>query len=133
MKSTFLKVMGILCIVFGGISLVISGLAFVTFAAITAATGIDLTSVGLFSLLSAVIELTAGIIGVVFCTKPDKVVVPRIFAVLMMVMSVVSYVITLGLAKQVADAGAQMSSSPLSLVLGLVVPVLYLISTFKFK
>lgn len=75
--STFLKVTGILMIVFGAIALVVSIIAILGIAALAAFNDgtYDMTMLyvgGVFALISAVAEFVAGIIGVINAKLPHK-------------------------------------------------------------
>lgn len=75
--STFLKVTGILMIVFGAIALIVSIIAILGIAALAAFNDgtYDMTMLyvgGVFALISAVAEFVAGIIGVINAKLPHK-------------------------------------------------------------
>lgn len=75
--STFLKVTGILMIVFGAIALIVSIIAILGIAALAAFNDgtYDMTMLyvgGVFALISAVAEFVAGIIGVISAKLPHK-------------------------------------------------------------
>lgn len=142
MKSTFLKVMGILCIVFGGIGIVVSLIEFASYSAIAANVGVDLSSAAIIDVVTAVITIVAGIVGVVNCTKPEKAIVCRIMGILMILCKIGGFVVVFSMLPKLNEmltslGGQEMSFSqlvnPLSIVFALVVPVLYLISTFRYK
>ena len=142
MKSTFLKVMGILCIVFGGIGIVVSLAEFATYNALAAQVGVNLSTAAVIDVVTAVVTIVAGIIGVVNCTKPQNAIVCRIMGILMILAKIAGFVVVFSmlpkLNEMLTSLGAQEMSfgqlvNPLSIVFALVVPVLYLISTFKYK
>lgn len=72
--SKFLKVTGILMIVFGALALILSIVAAIGLAALAA---LDLntwqyTLAVILMLVGSIFELIAGIVGVKNCTKPEK-------------------------------------------------------------
>lgn len=132
--AKFLKVTGILMIVFGSIAIVSSIIALLGIGALNAisdAVGAtsyvakDLTMLyiaGFISLISSVIELVAGIMGVINAEKPEKAKTCMIWGIIVAVMCVVGCIFT--------TIGG--SAFPFfSLVTGLVVPVLYIIGAYK--
>ena len=118
----FLKVTGILMIIGGGISIIMGIIAALSVAALAYIAGGDSSALLYASvvlmLISAVAELVAGIIGVVNCKKPEKAGVCIAWGIIVAVLSV---------------AGTTLNSvgggtfSVFSLILGLVLPVLYII------
>ncbi len=142
MKSTFLKVMGILCIVFGGIGIVVSLAEFATYNALAAQVGVNLSAAAVIDVVTAVVTIVAGIVGVVNCTKPQNAIVCRIMGILMILAKIAGFVVVFSMLPKLNEmltslGGQEMSFAqlvnPLSIVFALVVPVLYLISTFKYK
>lgn len=133
MKSTFLKVMGIIMIVGGIIGIIISvvGLLGVGALAILAATsGVEMSSglliVGcILAIVGSIVELIAGINGVKNCDKPQFMQKCILWGLVVVGISIVSNILTL--------IGYAESFSVLSLFSGLVVPVLYLVAAFQFK
>ncbi len=131
--AKMLKVVGILMIIFGAISLVVSLLATVISGAATGVT----SSVGvsvitgemwasiIIALIGSVIEFVAGIIGVVNCQKHEKAGVCIIWGIMTVVMSLISNIATAILYSENFKA--------YSLILGLVLPVLYLIGAYQNK
>lgn len=127
MGSKFLKVTGILMIIFGSIALITSIVAMLGLGVIEAlgvSTGLLWVS-GIISLVGAVAEFVAGIIGVVNWNKPEKANTCIGWGVAVAAMCVISNVFTL--------IGYAENFSVISLVCGLVIPVLYLIGAFKNK
>ena len=119
----FLKVTGILMIIGGGISIIMGIIAALGVAALayisdgTVSSALLYASVGLM-LISAVAELVAGIIGVVNCKKPEKAGVCIAWGIIVAVLSV---------AGTILNSVGGGSFSAFSLILGLVLPVLYII------
>lgn len=157
-KSVMLKVMGILCIVFGGISLItailakglimgiIEGLNELGGTEVEASVTKLMSSFSLVSTLgivSAIIMLAAGILGVVFASKPDKAMIVIILGVLMIILEIVPIFIQSGMASTIkeimgdADGAGAMAKAVgpnfLFVIIGLVIPVLYLIGGIKLK
>lgn len=127
MGSKFLKVTGILMIIFGSIGLVFSLIAIAgigVLAALGASTGM-LWASGIIALVGSVAEFVAGIIGVVNWNKPEKANTCIGWGIAVAAMCVVSSVLSF--------IGYPDSFNWFSLVSGLVIPVLYLIGAFQNK
>ena len=118
----FLKVTGILMIIGGGISIIMGIIAALSVAALAYIAGGDSSALLYASvvlmLISAVAELVAGIIGVVNCKKPEKAGVCIAWGIIVAVLSV---------AGTILNSVGGGSFSAFSLILGLVLPVLYII------
>ena len=121
--SGFLKVTGILMIIGGAISVIMGIIAALGVAALvyisdgTVSSALLYTSV-ILMIVSAVAELVAGIIGVVNCKKPEKAGVCIAWGIIVAVLSV---------AGTILNSVGGGSFSAFSLILGLVLPVLYII------
>ena len=120
--SVFLKVTGILMIIGGGISIIMGiiaalGVAALAYIAVGDSSALLYASAVLM-LISAVAELVAGIIGVVNCKKPEKAVVCIAWGIIVAVLSV---------AGTILNSVGGGTFSVISLILGLVLPVLYII------
>lgn len=127
MGSKFLKVTGILMIIFGAIALVVAIIALLGFGvleAIGAPMGL-LWASGIISLAGAVAEFVAGIIGVKNWNKPEKASTCIGWGISVAAMCIISNTFTL--------IGYPESFNVFSLLTGLVIPVLYLIGAFKNK
>ncbi|WP_294384568.1 hypothetical protein [uncultured Ruminococcus sp.] len=127
MGSKFLKVTGILMIIFGSIALIIAIMALLglgVLEAIGAPMGL-LWASGIIALLGAVAEFVAGIIGVVNWNKPNKANTCIGWGIAVAAMCVISNIFTL--------IGYPENFNVFSLLTGLVIPVLYLIGAFKNK
>ena len=119
----FLKVTGILMIIGGGISIIMGFIAALGVAALAYISDGTVSSALLYAsvvlmLISAVAELVAGIIGVVNCKKPEKAGVCIAWGIIVAVLSV---------AGTILNSVGGGSFSAFSLILGLVLPVLYII------
>lgn len=119
----FLKVTGILMIIGGGISIIMGIIAALGVAALAYISDGTVSSALLYAsvvlmLISAVAELVAGIIGVVNCKKPEKAGVCIAWGIIVAVLSV---------AGTILNSVGGGSFSVFSLILGLVLPVLYII------
>ena len=118
----FLKVTGILMIIGGGISIIMGIIAALSVAALAYIAGGDSSALLYASvvlmLISAVAELVAGIIGVVNCRKPEKAGACIAWGIIVAVLSV---------AGTILNSVGGGSFSAFSLILGLVLPVLYII------
>ena len=119
----FLKVTGILMIIGGAISVIMGIVAVLGVAALayisdgTVSSALLYTSV-ILMIVSAVAELIAGIIGVANCKKPEKAVSCIVWGIIVAVLSV---------AGTILNSVGGGSFSVFSLILGLVLPVLYII------
>jgi hypothetical protein len=126
-SNGFLKVTGILMIIGGGIGIIVGLIAVVGVSALAAVLGSEanmgmLVVAAIFALLSAIISLVAGILGVANAAKPEKAKTCIVFGILTAVFSVLGNVLT------VAGGG---DFSVVSLIIGLILPVLYLIGAFQ--
>lgn len=127
MGSKFLKVTGILMIIFGSIALIIAIVALLglgVLEAMGAPMGL-LWASGIIALLGAVAEFVAGIIGVVNWNKSNKANTCIVWGIAVAAMCVISNIFTL--------IGYPENFNVFSLLTGLVIPVLYLIGAFKNK
>ena len=125
--SKFLKVTGILMIIFGAIALIMSILA-IAGIGVLAAVGISAAGLwlsGIFALLGAVAEFIAGIIGVKNCDKPEGAKSCVIWGSIVVAFCILSNVITLVVYSE--------NFSIFSVFTGLVIPVLYLVGAFQNK
>ena len=119
----FLKVTGILMIIGGAISVILGIIAALGVAALvyisdgTVSSALLYTSV-ILMIVSAVAELVAGIIGVANCKKPEKAGVCIAWGIIVAVLSVAGTILN-------SVGGGTFSA--FSLILGLVLPVLYII------
>lgn len=116
--SKFLKVTGILMIVFGALALILSIVAAIGLAALVA---LDLntwqyTLAVILMLVSSIFELIAGIVGVKNCNKPEKAGTCMVWGIIVIALSVLSNVLTL--------VGNPDNFSIVTLLTGLVIPVL---------
>lgn len=127
MGSKFLKVTGILMIIFGAISIVVSIIALMglgVLEALGAPMGL-LWASGIIAFVGSVAQLVAGIIGVVNCDKPEKANSCIVWGIAVAAMSIIANVFTL--------IGYPQNFSFVSVISGLLIPVLYLIGAFKNK
>ena len=121
--SGFLKVTGILMIIGGAISVILGIIAALGVAALvyisdgTVSSALLYTSV-ILMIVSAVAELVAGIIGVANCKKPEKAGICIVWGIIVAVLSV---------AGTILNSVGGGSFSAFSLILGLILPVLYII------
>lgn len=127
--SGFLKVTGILMIIFGSIALIMALIALLGVSAVVALGAAELLPLWLYagailSLLSAVAEMVAGIIGVKNCKRPEKANTCMGWGI------VVAAMCLLG---QILNVAGGSSFDVFSLLLGLVLPVLYIIGAYKNK
>lgn len=125
--SKFLKVTGILMIVFGALALILSIVAAIGLAALVT---LDLntwqyTAAVILMLVGSIFELIAGIVGVKNCNKPEKAGTCMVWGIIVIALSVLSNVLTL--------VGNPDNFSIVNLLTGLVIPVLYLIGAVMNK
>lgn len=128
-SNSFLKVSGILMIIGGVLSIIISILAVIGASALAAALGSEaimglLVVSSLLSLVSGVVSLIAGIVGAKNANKPEKAMTCIIFGILTVLLSVLGSILSV-------VAGGKFSA--FGLITGLIVPVLYLIGAFQNK
>ena len=110
-------------IIGGGISIILSIIAVLGVAALVYISDGEASSAMLYAsvalmVVSAVAQLVAGIIGVVNCKKPEKAGVCMAWGIIVAVLCIAGTILN--------SAGGG-SFSILSLVLGLVLPILYII------
>lgn len=123
----FLKVTGILMIIGGALAAILGIIAVLSVAALAyiasahSEAGMLYASTILF-LVSGIVELIAGIIGVLNAEKPQKAKACIVWGALVAVLSVAGTILG------VAGGG---DFSVFSLILGLVLPVLYIIGAVK--
>ncbi len=128
-KNTLLFVTGILLIIGGAIGLIGSIIALLG-ARVVAVMFAGQEGVGLLVfaavllLISAIVSLVTGILGVVNAAKPEKANVLIVFGILTALFSVLGNILT------VAGGG---SFSVFSLIIGLALPVLFLVGAFQNK
>ena len=127
--SGFLKVTGILMIIGGGISIIVSIIAALGIAALAYFTDGEASSTMLYAsvalmIVSAAAQLVAGILGVVNCKKPEKSGVCIAWGVIVAALCVAGTILN------VVGGG---DFSMFSLLLGLVLPVLYIIGAVSNK
>ena len=125
--SKFLKVTGILMIIFGALALILSIVAAIGLAALVA---LDLntwqyTLAVILMLVGSIFEMIAGIVGVKNCNKPEKAGTCMVWGIIVIALSVLSNVLTL--------VGNPDNFSIVNLLTGLVIPVLYLIGAVMNK
>lgn len=125
----FLKVTGILMIIFGAIALILSIVAILGIAALAYVSNGEISSgllytAGILTLVSAVAEFVTGIVGVVNSKRPEKAMTCMVWAIIVIVLNVVGSILTV--------VGG--SSFPVfSFILSAVLPVLFIIGAAKNK
>lgn len=135
----FLKVCGILMIIGGAISIIVTGIVGIVgysagsaFAsevdyATGAAVGIAVLIAAVIGLIGGVLELIAGIVGVKNSNKPEKATACIVWGFIVLALNVISLIC--------AIAGGNQSAGSIiaSIICGLALPVLYLIGAFLNK
>lgn len=127
--SRLLQVIGILMIIGGGIVLITSLIALAGIGALGAMAGSGAAGVALgiiavgASLVAGAIELIAGILGVKNWRQPAKAKSCIVMGIIIIVLQALSFIMAL------------VGGTPdyLSVVLGLVLPILYLVGAFQLK
>ena len=127
-SNGFLKVTGILMIIGGGLSIIIGLIAVMGVGALVYALGGDglglLTFAAILTLVGAAIQLVAGILGDANAAKPEKATVCIVFGILTAVFTILGNVLNV--------VGGS-TFNVLSPIIGLVLPILYLIGAFQNK
>ena len=127
--SGFLKVTGILMIIGGAIALIVGIIVILGIAALAYITDGEMVTgllyaAGVLTLVSAVAEMIAGIVGVKNCKKPEKAGSCIVWGIIVAVLCVAGCILT-------AVGG---SAFPVfSLILGLVLPALFIIGAIMNK
>ena len=125
--NALLKVTGILMIIGGIAGIVVSIIAMLGVGALAllvgGAVGLLMFAV-ILSLVGSVIQLIAGIVGNKNAAKPEKAGVCIIFGIVTLALSLLGNILTM------AGGG---SFNALSLGLGVVIPILYLVGAFQNK
>ena len=122
---TMLKVVGILYIVFAGISIVgglmlmLGGGMFATTGDLGVGVGAIAVVGGLVIIISSALGLVAGILGVKFCNRADKAQVCFVMGIILVVLAAISLISSL-----TGD------SSVFSALIGLVLPILYTLGAY---
>lgn len=125
--SKFLKVTGILMIIFGAVALIFAIIALAGLGlleALGAPMGI-LWASGILALVGAVAEFVAGIIGVKNWSKVEKAKTCMVWGIIVIAFCIISNVLTL--------IGYPENFSIVNVLTGLVIPVLYLIGALQNK
>lgn len=128
-----LKVVGILYIVFASFSILAGLVAIAGGAALGITGGGESLAVGLGALamilgfvaiLSSVFSLVVGILGVKWCNRPDKAGTLFVLGIILIVLAALSLL---------SSFGGDSSSSVVSGLIGLVLPVLYTLGAWQNK
>lgn len=135
-ESTFLKVMGILSIIFGAIGSLAAIMGSLGAAALSVAGLLSSTLiVSVFiALADAAVMLTAGIVAVANSKKPQKAKLCIAFGILMIALRVANAVLVVSRPDLFAESATGVAASGLgfSTIVGFAVPVLYTIAAFRF-
>lgn len=129
--SSFLKVTGILMIISASISLIVDIFSFFLGAAADALGASEIGNIfylaSVILLIDAVVEMVAGIMGVAFCKKPEKANGCLVMGIIVAALCVVGTIFNI-------VSGNEFGTSTIfSLLLGLVIPVLYIVGAVKNK
>ena len=125
----FLKTTGILMIIGGVLSIILAIVAILGIAALVYISDGEISSgllyvAGILSLVSAIAQFIAGIVGVKNCKKPEKAKSCIVWGVIVAALCIVGSILTV--------AGGN-SFPVVSCIVGLVLPVLYIIGAVKNK
>lgn len=135
-KSTFLKVMGILLIIFGAIAILVDlvALSGVSTLSYWLGGGLGLIVVMMIvALVEAVVELVSGIVGISSSKDPNKAGRCVVLGALMIILCIVVMIIQAasGLTELYSYLGMG-STTVISFISGLIMPVLYLVAAILF-
>ena len=148
MKSTFLKVMAILCLIFGIIGAIVTVLGLVTANALTAVLGISYPMVGMIiAVISAVLMIVAGGYGLGASKDPAKAKTAMIIGILMIVLAIIAIIVnvneTNAIVSQITQMAAEMGAGEVPITnvgglswtnfTGLIMPILYCLAAFLFR
>ena len=124
--AMFLKVTGIIMIIGGALGIILGIIALlgVGVLALAGASAGILTFAAILSLVSAIVQLIAGIKGVKNANKPEKAQSCIVWGAVVAVLSVLGNILTV-------VGGGEFDVT--SLLLGLVLPVLYIVGAVKNK
>lgn len=124
--AKFLKVTGIIMIIGGALGIILGIIALlgVGVLALAGASAGILTFAAILSLVSAIVQLIAGIKGVKNANKPEKAQSCIVWGAVVAVLSVLGNILTV-------VGGGEFDVT--SLLLGLVLPVLYIVGAVKNK
>jgi hypothetical protein len=129
-KSTFLKVMGILCIIFGAIG-ILSGLV-----SMAMYMWIGMGGFAVISLLQTIFMLVAGIMGVMHCANKQKAAGCLVWGLIVVILAIISLIMynasDIASLVNYASAAVGVPSFNFLTLLQLVVPILYFVSAFRF-
>lgn len=125
--AKFLKTTGILLIIFGGITLISFIIQFLGSVFLPEAVGTALIVASILSSLVAALDVVAGIIGIRNCNNPYKANVCLVFGIILVSIQVIGDVLS------VVGGQAITGFFIFTCILGLVLPILYLIGAIKNK
>ena len=126
-KSTFLKVMGIICTIFGGIRILFAFYEISTFQSLYE----KLLPVAYYDLIYAAFMLAAGILGIIYSSRYEKKTLCMILGIIMVVLEIVGYII---LASILSGTYISFTTviNPIAIIFRMTLPVLYLVATFRY-
>ncbi len=131
--SGFLKVCGILMIIGGALTIIFSGvmgiIAYVAGSALVSSgevgtgeiVGTALLIGAILALISGILELIAGIVGVKNHNKPEKSTACLVWGIIVLVLNVISLILSF------AGGSSNVATIIVSVLCGLALPVLYII------
>lgn len=137
--KNFLKVTGILMIIFAAIALIVNIITLVVFksfasADVRASLSESIQTIALaafigiiFSCVGAVLEMVTGIIGIANCRKPQKATTCIVFGFILLALEIASLILTF------VGGSTGAATIIISVITGLALPVLYLIGAFLNK
>lgn len=137
--KNFLKVTGILMIIFAAIALIMDIITLVVFrsfasADVRAGLSESIQTIALaafigiiFSCVGAALEMVTGILGIVNCRKPQKATICIVFGFILLALEIASLILTF------VGGSVGAATIIISVITGLALPVLYLIGAFLNK
>lgn len=129
-KSTFLKVMGILCIIFGAIGLIsnLAGMAEYIW--------MGMGAYGFICILANIFMLVAGIMGVTRCADKQRAASCLVWGLIVVILVIISLILyNTSYVASYVDAVSALTGAPSFnglTFLQLVIPILYFLSAFLF-
>ena len=126
MKSTFLQVMGIICIVFGGISVLMSLIGFGGYIAS------GLTVYGILEAVGNLLIVVGGINGVVYCADQSKALRCVVLGIAMIAVKIIANIVYNSSAYVLSFAGLGTQITSAFTISIPVIPIIYFIAAFLF-
>ena len=135
----FLKVCGILMIIGGALTIIVTGILGIVSAVAISALASDpsieyagpaaglLIVAAIIGLIGGIVELIAGIVGVKNANRPEKATTCIVWGFIVLVLQIVSLILSF------AGGGSNAGTIIVNIIAGIALPVLYLIGAFLNK